>query len=78
MKPYDRPVSLAKVRMLAPFSYFFFRSALIRVRAEPVIRFPFLTFVTGDMIGRFPGQALPFGVGPKTRRSMTSQAAGNS
>ena len=53
MKPYDRPVSLAKVRMLAPFSYFFFRSALIRVRVEPVIRFPFLTFAIGDMIGAF-------------------------
>jgi hypothetical protein len=78
MKPYERPVSLAKVRMLAPFSYFFLKSAPMRVRAEPVIRFPFSILVTGGMIGRFPGQALPFVEGPNTRRSMTSRAAGNS
>jgi hypothetical protein len=78
MKPYERPVSLAKVRMLAPFSYFFFKSAAMWVRAEPVIRFHFSTFVTGGMIRRLPGQALPFVEGPKARRSMTSRAAGNS
>ncbi|SFB49403.1 hypothetical protein SAMN05216266_11428 [Amycolatopsis marina] len=76
MKPYERPVSLARVRMLAPLSYFFFRSAPIRVRAGPVIRFPFLTFVICDMISGLPSQAFPFVVRPKTRRS-TARSAGN-
>lgn len=78
MKPYERPVNLAKVRMLAPFSYFLLKSAPMRVRAEPVIRFPFSTFVTFGMTDPIPGQALPFVEGPKTRRSMTSRVAGSS
>src|SRR5690606_6130800 len=40
-KPYERPVSSANARMLAPASYFFFRSAASLSRAAPVTRLPF-------------------------------------
>src|SRR3954463_13658337 len=44
--PYDRPVDSARARMLAPFSYFFFRSLASLSRVDPVIRAPFFRSAT--------------------------------
>lgn len=40
MNPYERPVDSASARMLAPRSYFFFKSAASLSRVEAVIRAP--------------------------------------
>ena len=44
--PYERPVCSARARMLAPFSYFFFRSVASLSRWLPVIRAPFFRSAT--------------------------------
>ncbi len=49
-KPYDRPVDSASARMLAPFSYFFFRSDASLSRATPVIRLPFFRSATSKRL----------------------------
>ena len=45
-KPYERPVDSARARMLAPFSYFFFRSVASFSRCAPVMRAPFFRSAT--------------------------------
>src|SRR5699024_9990655 len=47
-KPYDRPVSSARSRMLRPDSYFFFRSAVSLSRCPPLIRAPLTSFSATD------------------------------
>jgi 2-polyprenyl-6-methoxyphenol hydroxylase-like FAD-dependent oxidoreductase len=49
-KPYDRPVDSASARILAPFSYFFFRSDASLSRATPVIRLPFFRSATSKRL----------------------------
>lgn len=46
MKPYDRPDSSARARMLFPESYFLRRSTDSFARVAPVIRAPFFRSAT--------------------------------
>src|SRR3954464_8251082 len=57
-KPYDRPVDSARARMLAPFSYFFFRSLASLSRWVPVIRAPFFRSATTNGPPPLPPRAL--------------------
>src|SRR4051794_6448080 len=56
--PYDRPVDSARARMLAPFSYFFFRSLASLSRVDPVIRAPFFRSATTNRPPPVPPRAL--------------------
>src|SRR5215218_9496989 len=83
-KPYDRPVDSARARMLAPFSYFFFRSLASLSRWVPVIRAPFFRSATtngppplphtGPSRGRSVRASCDIGAGPPLRGTMIVDA----